>query len=59
MLQCHFFGKTIGSSNTFTLIENNFRFKKVKFEFKPTVHCGQGGDPRWDTLTDENEHVYI
>ena len=39
---CHlFYHKTIGSNNSFTLIENNFRFfKKAKFEFKVTVHYG-------------------
>ena len=33
-----FFCKTIGSNNSFTLIENNFRFLRAKFEFKVTVH---------------------
>ena len=33
--------KLIGSNNSFTLIENNFRFFKIaKFEFKVTVHHG-------------------
>ena len=33
------FRKTIGSNNSFTLIENNFRFFKIaKFEFKVTIH---------------------
>ena len=37
--RCLFFVKTIGSNNSFTLIENNFRcFKIAKFEFKVTVH---------------------
>ena len=30
--------KTIGSNNSFTVIENNFRFLRTKFEFKVTVH---------------------
>ena len=36
-----FLRKTIGSSNSFTLIENNFSFlKRVKFEFTVIVHYG-------------------
>ena len=37
-----FFRKTIGSNNSFTLMENNkFQvFKIAKFEFKVTVHYG-------------------
>ena len=34
-----FLRKTIGSNNSFTLIENDLRFLKIaKFEFKVTVH---------------------
>ena len=36
-----FFRKTIGSNNSFSLIENIIRFFKIaKFEFKVTVHYG-------------------
>ena len=36
-----FFHKTIGSYNSFTLIEKQFQVLKIlKFEFKVTVHCG-------------------
>ena len=39
-----FFRKNIGSNNSFTLIENNFKFLKIaKFEFKLTVHYGLWG----------------
>ena len=33
-----FFRKTIGSNNSFTVIENNFIFLIAEFEFKVTVH---------------------
>ena len=34
------FCKTIGSSNSLTLIEKNQVFKNAKFEFKVTEHYG-------------------
>ena len=38
---CLVFCKTIDSNNSFTLIENNYRFFTIaKFEFKVTVHYG-------------------
>ena len=39
--QSAFLRKTIDLNDSFTLIENNFRFFKIaKFEFKVKVHCG-------------------